>query len=456
MNYNNEYDNFYRPRQVRQVPPPPQADPWQSEPVVFVPEAPRKKHRGLKLFALLLAAVLLASSAFGVGYLTGNSGKGDAPALFVSDRDDPEVEHVSVTGTRQLTLRELYAANAPRSVSIRVTTTSVGTNLFGQTTQQTSAGSGFIITEDGFIITNYHVVSNKQGALAKTAMVTLYDGGEFEAKVIGGDKDYDIAVIKIEPGETKLTPVVIGDSADLQVGDTVAAIGNPLGELTFSMSSGIVSCVDRLINVDGTPFNMIQVDAAVNSGNSGGPLFNIYGEVVGIVSAKYSSSNSGASVEGLGFAIPINDVIAMVEDIMTNGFFKNKPTLSITGQNFSPSMDPAAGTDTGVYVVSTLADGAAKKAGLQAGDVIVKIGDYSVASMDDISALKKHFKAGDTVTVEFYRGGTKQSTQLTFDVAAQSDPVTEQPQQSQQQPDEDGYYGYGDPWDYFDRFFGGW
>ena len=193
-----------------------------------------------------------------------------------------------------------------------------------QPVQTASSGSGFILTTDGYIVTNYHVVED-----AQTVKVTLYNGDEYDAQYVGGDEDYDIAVIKIEA--SGLQAVTLGDSEKLNVGDRVLAIGNPLGDLTFSMSGGMVSSVNRTINVDGTPFNMIQTDTSINPGNSGGPLLNSYGEVVGIVSAKYSSyGSSGESVEGLGFAIPINDVISMIQDIMTNGYVSNKAYLGAT------------------------------------------------------------------------------------------------------------------------------
>ena len=185
------------------------------------------------------------------------------------------------------------------------------TNIFGMTASASVSGSGFVISEDGYILTNYPVIEG-----ARTVKVTAYAGTPYAAAVIGGDEDYDIAVIKVEG--TNFQPVVIGKSGSVQIGETVAAVGNPLGELTFSMSQGIVSCVNRAINVDGKPFNMIQVDCSINPGNSGGPLFNSYGEVIGIVSAKYSSY-SNTTVEGIGFAIPIDDVLAMVKDIMPDG-----------------------------------------------------------------------------------------------------------------------------------------
>ena len=223
----------------------------------------------------------------------------------------------------------VYAANVNSVVSIRTSATA-GYNFYGQPVETASAGSGFVLSRDGYILTNYHVVKG-----AETVTVTMYNGDEFSAQYIGGEEDYDIAVIKVEA--ENLQPVTLGDSGELNVGDHVLAIGNPLGELTFSMSGGMVSCVDRAINVDGTPFNMIQTDTSINPGNSGGPLFNQYGEVVGIVSAKYSQSSNGTTVEGLGFAIPMNDVFSMVKDIMTNGYVTNRAYLGITPQSMTES-----------------------------------------------------------------------------------------------------------------------
>ena len=437
MSYS-EFNNYYRPSQSGGTP---ESGTWNSAPQ-SQPEPPVKKQknrRGLKITAIVVAAALVIGGAAGLGYL-GGSGLlpfgSNTTQVYVSNREPVEVQPVAVTGQQEMTLAEVYASNVNSAVSIRATTT---TNYFGQPVESASAGSGFIITRDGYIVTNYHVVDG-----ASSTSVTLYDGTEYEAAIIGGDEDYDIAVLKVDPGDTELTPVVVGDSSELNVGDTVAAIGNPLGELTFSMTSGIVSCVDRLINVDGTPFNMIQIDAAVNSGNSGGPLFNTYGEVVGIVSAKYSSSSSGASVEGLGFAIPINDVITLIEDIMTDGYV-SKPTLSLSGGSFSPSMNPNSGTDSGVYIYSVEAGGAAANAGLQSGDIIVKIGDYDVETLDDITALKKQYSAGDTVTVEYYRNGSRQTTELTFDA---SDPTT-QTSSEENNTTNNNQGGYFDPWSYF-------
>ena len=275
----------------------------------------------------------------------------------------------------------------------------------------------------------------------------------YDATVIGGDSDYDVAVIKIDA--TGLSPVTLGNSEDVNVGDTVLAIGNPLGELTFSMSQGIVSCCDRAINVDGTPFNMIQVDASINPGNSGGPLVNLYGEVVGIVSAKYSSY-SDTSVEGLGFAIPISDVQAIITDIIENGQVTGKAYLAIKAGTMTEQMAAQynIGISEGVFVYSTESGGAGERAGLQLGDVITKVNDTAITSMTDLSAAKKNYKAGDTVTLTVYRNGEYITLDLTFDEQPKTtgeDTTTDNQQDNQQQGGQD----YSDMFrDFYNYYFG--
>ena len=450
MGYQNDYDSFYRP---------PQRDSQQTggdlmftmpeEQTGGEPPKPPKRRtsRGVRIGAFVLAAVVLLGGAFAGGYALRNLGGGESTSIYVSNREPVEVKTVAVDGKTEMTYSELYKANVNSCVSINVSATA---NIWGQEAQvMASSGSGFIITKDGYIVTNYHVING-----GTTVKVTLYDGTTYDAQVIGGDSEYDIAVLKIEP-EEELTPVVVGDSDALAVGDDVAAIGNPLGELTFSMSEGIVSTTNRLINVDGTPFNMIQITAAVNSGNSGGPLFNMYGELVGIVSAKLSSSGSSseASIEGLGFAIPINDVKDMIQDIMTNGYVTNKPYLAIRGNDFSRDLNPSVPSDGGLYVYSVEDGGAAAKAGIQAGDVIVKIGDDDITSMDDWEAVRKGYSGGDTVTVEFYRGSEKMTAQLTFDSMPETTSTSTDTSSSNTQTP--GYQnpggGYYNP---FEDFFG--
>ena len=220
------------------------------------------------------------------------------------------------------------------------------------------------------------------------------------------------------------------------------------------MSQGIVSCVNRAINVDGKPFNMIQVDCSINPGNSGGPLFNSYGEVIGIVSAKYSSY-SNTTVEGIGFAIPIDDVLAMVKDIMTDGYVTNKPYIGITPQNMTAQMAQQYRYDVtqGVFVCSVEPGSAAEKAGLQMGDVITKIGDTAISDMNDLNAAKKSYRAGDTVTLTIYRAGGTKEVELTFDAVPQTQETAQDSSQQQQQGGSNGGYYYN-PWDFFNSFFG--
>ena len=407
----------------------------------------KKNHVGLRITALALCCALLGGVVGGgVAYYAGN--RPGETSVNVSSRPATQVSVNTVDGKNAMSDAEVYAAGVNSVVSINVTGTS-GTNFFGQAVQTASAGSGFILTKDGYIVTNYHVVKD-----GETVKVTLYNGDEYEAKYVGGDEDYDIAVIKVEAAD--LQPVTLGDSGSLNVGDHVLAIGNPLGELTFSMSGGMVSCVNRAINVDGTPFNMIQTDASINPGNSGGPLFNQYGEVVGIVSAKYSSYSS-ESVEGLGFAIPINDVIAMIQDIMTNGYVTNKPYLGITGGTMTSQMAAQYRYDVteGVFVYSVEEGSAAAQAGLKMGDVILKVDDTEIESMEDLTAVKKQYSAGDTVSLTIYREGQETTVELTWG-SVPTEQQTQEDTQTQTDQNQGSQYGngYTNPNDLFEYFFG--
>ncbi len=370
----------------------------------------KKGGMGLKIAALALSCAILGGAAgAGVTAAVKSHGSGTA-TVNVSDRTASQVVLKSVDGKTELTDAENYAANVNSVVSINCSAT---TNYFGQTVESASSGSGFVLTQDGFIVTNHHVIDG-----ATSVKVTLYDGESYDATVIGSDSDYDIAVLKIDA--TGLTPVTLGDSSLLNVGDHVLALGNPLGELTFSASEGIASSVNRTINVSGIPFNMIQVTCAVNPGNSGGPLFNAYGEVVGIVSAKYSStasaSSSGESVEGLGFAIPINDVLAMIEDIMTNGYVTDKAYMGIVPNTLTAQMAMQYRYDIseGVFISYVEENSPASEAGLQMGDVITAIDGKSIASYEELVAAKKGYTAGDTSTLTVYRSGKTMEVQLTW------------------------------------------
>ena len=419
-------------------------DPWDKNPG----GSPKKKGgSGLsgKIVALALVCALVGGF-IGAG-VSGATTKVNKTSVQVSDREVAQVQTVKVDGKTQMSMSEVYASNVNSVVSINVSAT---TNYFGQTVQTAASGTGFFITEDGYILTNHHVISG-----ASTVKVTLYNGETYDAKVIGSDEDYDIAVLKIDV--TGATPVVLGDSSKVAIGESVAAVGNPLGELTFSMSEGIVSCVNRAINVDGTPFNMIQVDCSINPGNSGGPLMNLYGEVVGIVSAKYSTYSS-TTVEGLGFAIPIDDVKSIITDIMENGAVTGKAYMAVTVGTMNSQMAAqySIDIDQGVFVYSVVKGGAGDKAGLRLGDVITKMGDTTLTSRQDLSAALKSYRAGDTATLTVFRDGSYITTDITFDQQPQITGTDTEEDTSSQGGNNGGYNGQmPENWqEFYNYFFG--
>ena len=457
MYYNDDFRNSdqYRYTNRDQLP----HDDYAPDPnrvPVQPPVQPKKQgffHRAaVKVTALILACAVAGGLAgWGGAAIAGSGSNSGKTPIQQSDRQPVTVQVKKVDGQTKMDPATVYASVVNSAVSINCSATS--TNIFGQQTQTASSGSGFIITEDGYVVTNYHVVSG-----ASSVQVTLYNGDTYDATVIGGDSDYDVAVLKINA--SGLQPVTLGESADVNVGDTVLAIGNPLGELTFSMSQGIVSSCDRAINVDGTPFNMIQVDCSINPGNSGGPLVNLYGEVVGIVSAKYSSYSS-TTVEGLGFAIPISDVRSIITDIMENGAVTDKAYMAITAGTMNEQMAAQFNIDVteGVFVYSVVEGGAGEKAGLRLGDVITKMGDKTLTSRQDLSAAMKGYRAGDTVTLTVYRGGQYIEVELTFDAQPQNTGSEEDNTQSGGNNGGNGGSGQmpgnWDNWqDFYNYFFG--
>ncbi len=445
-NNNYEYHYSYQPQQPETRP-----SPW---------EEPKKHNkRWPKVVAAVLCAALLLGGTFGAGWFLsggrdGSSDKEDTTQVMVSDREPVEVQTVSVTGSQKLTFPEIYAANVDSCVSIYVVS-SAGYNIFGQQVVNASSGSGFVITKDGYIVTNYHVIED-----GSTVQVSFNDGTTYDAQIVGGDADYDVAVLKIDPGDKELKPVVIDTSGSLLVGDDIMTIGNPLGELTFSLSDGRVSCLNREINVDGTPFNMIQISAPVNHGNSGGPLFNIYGEVVGIVSAKYGNSSSDSSVEGLGFAIPIEDVMDLIKDIMENGQVTSHAWLGVENRQANNGQNPQSNV-AGAYITGVTAGGPAEKAGLKAGDVITMLGTTQITSWTDLQTAvgSKSFKAGDTTTITYVRDGKVYTAEVTFGSTTdmpEDDKTSEQQDQQnvQPQPNNGGTYYDDSMENFFNQFFG--
>lgn len=367
-----------------------------------------KKHAGTKIAALCLACALVGGAVGGaaVHFLP----VGGQTTLYEGTHTPVAVTMSSISSDQVLTVPQIYANNVGSTVGI--TTELVTTNMWGQRVKGAAAGSGFVVTEDGYILTNYHVIDG-----ASSIKVAFVNGTSYDATLVGGEEANDIAVLKINA--TGLTPVALGDSDNLVVGEQVVAIGNPLGELTYSLTAGYVSAKDRSITMEnGEIMNMLQTDAAINSGNSGGPLFNLYGQVIGITSAKYSSasaSSSAASIEGLGFAIPINDVKDMVKSIMENGYVTGKPNVGILMNDVSSDATQRYGIPAGAYVEAVLEGSCGEKAGLKTGDVITAVGDTAVTSSDQLKSIVKNYKAGDSVTFTIYRDGKNQTVTITLD-----------------------------------------
>ena len=384
------------------------------------PMTPKQKG-AVKVVALCLVCALLGGLAQPIySSLTG----GNETTIYTGDRTPTQVDTTAVDTSKELTTAEIYAKYVNSCVGITVDI--VSTNIFGQTVTGAAAGSGFVITEDGYILTNYHVIDG-----ANSIKVTFEDGKEYTATYVGGEEKNDIAVIKVDA--TGLTPVVIGKSSDMLVGEQVTTIGNPLGELTFSESTGIISALDRTITMsDGRQMNMIQTDCAINSGNSGGPLFNSHGEVIGIVSAKYSSgsSSSSASVEGLGFAIPMDDVASMVSDLVKNGYVTGKPIMGISVADVDESVT-SYGVPQGAIIRVVTPDLCGAKAGLQAGDIVTKIDDTDVTSASDLTSAIGNYQPGDTVTLTIFRSGQTQTVQVTLEESTPE--KTEKQNQAQQE-----------------------
>lgn len=287
---------------------------------------------------------------------------------------------------------EIYAAAVNGIVCVEAHSRQDIAGFFGRyyTQEYVSQGSGFFITADGYILTNYHVI---EGAYEVT--VTTYDGTEYPAEITGYEQSNDIAVLRVD-GEFE--PAELGDSSTLAVGDDVLVIGNALGELSYTFTDGVVSYLNRAVSTEsGKVINMFQTNAAINEGNSGGPVYSMEGKVVGIASAKYASG----SVEGLGFCIPINDVRDMVGDIIACGYVTGKPSMGISVQTVSASMSYTYNIPTGCYIVAVGSGTAAEKAGLTARSVITYIDDTRVSTCDDLAALLSAKKAGDTVTVTY-------------------------------------------------------
>lgn len=295
-----------------------------------------------------------------------------------------------------------------------------------QTQQMTGTGTGIVMSADGYIITNAHVIYDDESeykagkAVAVSVVMGDENETEYEAQIVGYDLQTDLAVLKIDA--TGLTPAEFGSSDDLNVGELVVAIGNPLGfELFGTTTCGIVSALNREVTINEKDMTLIQTDAAINNGNSGGPLLNAYGQVVGINSAKMGSTYGSASVEGLGFAIPISDAKEIIDDLINYGYATGRPQFGITGVTVTEADAERFNIPQGVYVYAVGEDSAAAQAGISQGDIITAIDGTEITTMEELNEQKNQHNAGDTITLTIYHAGQKQDVQLTLQEVKQED-----------------------------------
>ena len=370
------------------------------------PRNPRRRRRrrsrtGLLVFLLCLAVMLGAAGGSWIWNTLQEDTRQD-PFYFDYDERDPSADTEAVTiptypagqgaeltvepaGGTELTAQEIYKKVNPSVVTVLV-----------QLDDGVSVGTGVIFTQDGYILTNYHVVAG-----GKDCGITLDNGRSYEAKYVAGDAENDLAILKVELMD--LPAAVFGDSDALTVGDQVYAIGNPLGvELRGTLTDGIVSAINRDVWVDDREMTLIQTNAALNSGNSGGPLINIYGQVVGINTIKMSSAYS--NVEGLGFALPTSSIQYMVNDLLTYGKLLPEPELGVMVETLGVQLE---GDVWGVEVVKVNDGSAAQAAGIQVGDFIVSAAGEPVASSQDLLRIRRQFRVGDQLPLTLWRKGDR-------------------------------------------------
>lgn len=366
------------------------------------PEKPKRAKRVVQLtwgkLTAIIACCLVLSIGCGIGgaYLIARTN----PSSVIY-QDTSKI--VSTGSQDSSTIKSVVDQCANSVVEIQTESVTNGSNPFQQYVSS-GAGSGVILTQDGYIVTNHHVIED-----ANSITVRTRSGDEYNASLVGSDEQSDLAVLKIDA--SGLTPAVLGDSTTLEVGDLAIAIGNPLGELGGSVTSGIISALDREMTIDGQTMTLLQTDAAVNPGNSGGGLFNANGDLIGIVNAK----SSGENVEGIGFAIPISTATDIIDELIANGEVTSRPTLGVSLYNVEDEMTASQlGVDsTGVYIVQIVDGGAADNAGLRSGDRIVSVDGSEVSSASDVrAALNKH-KIGESISITVERNGQTQD----FDVA---------------------------------------
>lgn len=401
-----------------------------------------KKHTGLKVVAFVLAMVIVGGGSIQVYKYTNadklevsdfDSSSNTEPSKAVVQQSLPDSSVSENPETKDIpSLIDIAARSDAKSLPDIVDTimpsvvgvastfeytpdySSMGGWGWGfgmpqqsETQELRATGTGIVMSDDGYIITNAHVIYENEEYNCGEAVevsVVFSDETEHDAKIIAYDTETDLAVLKVN--ETGLTPAEFGNSEDLRVGELVIAVGNPLGfDLFGSVTSGIVSAKNRKIDINEKSMTLIQTDAAINSGNSGGPLLNSCGQVIGINSAKMSSSYGSATVEGLGFAIPINDAKVIIDDLINYKYVKGRPQIGISTVDVTESVSRYYDIPLGVFVQSVQEGGAADLAGIQKGDVIIDADGETVTTAEELNKIKSNHKAGETIKLTITRAG---------------------------------------------------
>lgn len=388
----------------------------------YVYTSRRKRFKGfVKSAVVMLLCCLLTGLTVGGGIYLKLSEKIDELELRLKSRESSTILEGDVITIEDVlftadgsnsTVTKIAKKVGPSIVGIRMVTQNPR-NWYYSSSQPAYEGSGIIIDRKGYIMTNYHVVqyADPKNSLSKntTLEVFLSDGRQAMAKYIGGDKKSDLAVIKIDLD--KLTPADLGDSDSLEVGELAVAIGNPLGlEFQGSVTVGVISALNRTVSIEDRTLNVIQTDAAINPGNSGGALLNYKGEVIGINTAKISISG----VEGLGFAIPINEAKPIIDQLIMFGYVKGRPYIGISGIEITETISYLYNLPVGIYITDVVPDSGADKAGIREGDVLVSLAGVGVRTMADVDTVKDKYKAGDTVEAIVVRNGKRVKLSLTF------------------------------------------
>ena len=413
-----QVESYYQPPQPKK----PKKEPKPITSKVFIPVV-----AGVAVLALVLG---LAGGLIGARYFGNNMVTAGTAVIYkttkLKDADG---------GNAKETLSVPEVAALVKNSVVEITTEQIVTGSFMQQYVSEGAGSGVIITADGYIVTNHHVIEG-----ATNINVRLADGTEYAAKLIGSDAKSDLAVIKVEAKE--LTPAAYGSSKELAVGETVVAVGNPLGELGGTVTSGIISALDREITIENTTMRLLQTDTAINPGNSGGGMFNTSGQLVGIVNAK----SAGEEIEGLGFAIPIDTAAKVVEDLLNVGYVKGRVDPGFTFVEVKDAMTAMMYrvSEMGLYISAVGTDSDAAKAGFQSGDYVVSVEGTKVSTEAEANALIDAKSVGETLTVVIKRNGVEQTKTLTLSeyVPSAEKAQTKPQQQGQATPNFGNIFGF--------------